>query len=131
MEPTNTKKLVVLIVDDSMLIIERMMELLNDMDNIQVVVYADNYKEGVQLLENIKPDVVLLDINLPDKSGIELLRHIHNHQEPPTVIMITNQVTDHYRKICESLGAQYFIDKSNDFDLIPETIASIKLPAAE
>jgi DNA-binding NarL/FixJ family response regulator len=127
MEKHATKKLVVLIVDDSLLIVERLIELLNDMDNIQIVIYADNYKEGLDLLKGIKPDVVLLDINLPDKSGIELLRHIHHQRVHPKVIMITNQATEYYKKICSSLGADYFFDKSNEFERIPETIASIQL----
>jgi len=127
MEKHATKKLVVLIVDDSLLIVERLLELLNEMDNIQIVIYADNYKEGLHLLKGIKPDVVLLDINLPDRSGIELLKHIHHQQEHPKVIMITNQSTEYYKKICSSLGADYFFDKSNEFERIPEALATLQL----
>src|SRR5262249_1455499 len=126
MKNSATKKLVVLIVDDSLLIIERLIELLNDMENVQIVIYADNYKEGLNLLKGIKPDIVLLDINLPDKSGIELLKDIHFLQQQPKVIMITNQATDYYKKVCAALGADYFFDKSNDFEQIPETIASMQ-----
>src|SRR4051812_10135719 len=100
MEKASTKKMVVLIVDDSLLIIERLMELLNDMAIIEIVVYAGTYAEGLQLLKGIKPDIVLLDINLPDKSGIDLLRTIHNQPQKPVVIMLTNQVNERYKKLC-------------------------------
>jgi len=119
------KKLVTLIVDDSLVIIERFIEILSDMDNVGTILHAGNYAEGCQLLEDTKPDVVLLDINLPDKSGIELLRLIHARQMDIKVIMITNQATGHYKKICAGLGADHFFDKSNEFELIPGIISGI------
>ena len=121
------KKLVVLIVDDSLVIIERFIEILNEMDNIEMVLYARNFTEGSQLLDEIQPDIALLDINLPGKSGIELLRLIQRERPDMKVIMITNQATDHYKKICASLGAQHFFDKSNEFEQIPGAISTIRL----
>ncbi|MBS1564522.1 MAG: response regulator [Bacteroidetes bacterium] len=119
------RKLVTLIVDDSWVIIERFTEILNDMDNVETVLHANNYHEGSQMLKYIKPDVVLLDINLPDKSGIELLRLIQTQHTDVKVIMITNHVTDYYKKICAGLGADHFFDKSNEFELIPGIISGI------
>ena len=70
------EKKIVLVVDDSILILERIIPLLEEVSNIQFVVHAANYNEAIALLERLMPDIVLLDINLPDKSGIELLRKI-------------------------------------------------------
>ena len=119
------KKLVTLIVDDSLVIIKRFKEILGDMDNVETVLHAHNYHEGSRLLESLKPHVVLLDINLPGKSGIELLRHIQAQQIDTRVIMITNHATEHYKKICAGLGADHFFDKSNEFELIPGIISGI------
>ena len=69
----NDKK-TVLIVDDSILVMERMIPVMEEIDNISFVVHAATYQEGLEVLSRLTPDVVLLDINLPDKSGIELLR---------------------------------------------------------
>ena len=121
------KKLVTLIIDDSLIIIERFIEILNEMDNIETVFYANNYTEGLQMLKDIKPDIALLDINLPDKSGIDLLRIIRQQGFDTKVIMITNQATDHYKKVCATLGANYFFDKSNEFEQIPAIISAIHL----
>jgi DNA-binding NarL/FixJ family response regulator len=121
------KKLVTLIIDDSLIIIERFIEILNEMDNIETVFYANNYTEGLQMLKEIKPDIALLDINLPDKSGIDLLRIIRQQGLDTKVIMITNQATDHYKKVCATLGANYFFDKSNEFEQIPAIISAIHL----
>jgi DNA-binding NarL/FixJ family response regulator len=124
---TGIKKLVVLIVDDSPLIVERFIEILNEMDNIESVAYAHNYTEGARLIDDIQPDIALLDINLPGKSGIELLRRIHQERPEMKVIMITNQATEQYRNICSSLGADYFFDKSKEFEQIPNIISNIHL----
>jgi DNA-binding NarL/FixJ family response regulator len=118
------EKKIVLIVDDSILILERMIPMLEEVNNIQFVVHAANYSEAVELLKKLSPDMVLLDINLPDKSGIELLRTIKEQYQEIKVFMITNQANDYYRDICKKLGADHFFDKSKDFNLIPELLSA-------
>jgi DNA-binding NarL/FixJ family response regulator len=66
----------------------------------------------------------LLDINLPDKSGIELLRKIKEDYKKTKVFMITNQANDYYKDMCKKLGADNFFDKSIDFNLIPDLISA-------
>jgi DNA-binding NarL/FixJ family response regulator len=77
------------------------------------------------MLTESRPDIVLLDIHLPVKSGIELLQYIRINHPATIVIMLTNESGDYYRKICKKLGAAYFIDKSREFELIPDILASI------
>lgn len=114
----------VLIVDDSLLIMERMISILEEIGHISFVVHAGSYREAVEVLNTLNPDMVLLDINLPDKSGIELLRVIRERQMEVTILMITNHADDHYREICKKLGAGHFLDKSADIDLIPGVLAT-------
>ncbi len=121
------KKLIVLIVEDSPLIAERFAEVLNEMDSVDQIFYARNYAEGKKLLDEIKPDIALLDINLPGKNGIDMLRLIRQQRPEMNVIMITNQVTDHYKRICAALGAQHFFYKSNEFEQVPEIISHFQL----
>jgi DNA-binding NarL/FixJ family response regulator len=120
------EKRTVLIVDDSILILERMIPLLAEIENISFVVHAASYKEAFEVLSRLTPDMVLLDINLPDKSGIELLRVIKERQMDVAVLMISNNAGSYYRDICKKLGAQYFLDKSTDIDLIPTVLANAR-----
>ncbi|MBC7904637.1 MAG: response regulator [Gemmatimonadaceae bacterium] len=120
-----TEKLEVLIVDDSAVIADRLKDLLSEMPNIQSIQIASNYEEAELEMIEKRPDIILLDINLPDKSGIDLLRMINTKKWPVKVIMITNQVNDYYKSLCKSLGATFFFDKSNEFDCIPEAISKI------
>ena len=119
------KKLVILIVDDNMNFIDRMINLLEDITGIDHISTASNYDEARRLLVTEDPDVVLLDINLPGKNGIELLKLIRQNNKECEVIMITNHADDYYRQQCQDLGARHFLDKSNDFGLVPGIVKEL------
>lgn len=119
----NDKK-TVLIVDDSILILERMIPIMEEIENISFVIHAASYQEGVEVLSRLTPDMVLLDINLPDKSGIELLRLIGERHLKTAVLMISNNADIYYRNICKKLGASHFLDKSTDIDLLPSVLSA-------
>jgi DNA-binding NarL/FixJ family response regulator len=112
----------VLIVDDNLGFSDRMAEILEGLDEIGYISIAANYEEGHRLFFEQRPGLVLLDINLPGKNGIQLLKDIHLSEWDCKVIMITNHTSDHYREQCSALGAKYFLDKSNDFGLVPGII---------
>jgi DNA-binding NarL/FixJ family response regulator len=116
---------VVLVVEDSLLIIERILRILNEADNIKMVIHAANYAESQKMINEIEADIILLDLNLPDKSGIELLKEIKTSHPQIKVIVLTNHANDNYREICTYMGADHFFDKSSDFDKIPGTISAM------
>jgi len=116
------RKLIVLIVDDNINFIERMISMLDDLDNIGYINVANNYDEAQKSITEERPDLVLLDINLPGKNGIELLRKIKKNEWQCQVIMITNHADTYYKEICTELGASHFLDKSIDFGLVPDII---------
>jgi len=118
-------KKTILIVDDSPLIVRRLIDMLSELPNLEWIKNAGNYADGIELVQRHNPGILLLDINLPDKSGIELLRICKENNPATKVIMITNQANEQYRKLCLKLGADYFIDKSKEFEQIADTIADI------
>ena len=115
----------ILIVDDSILIIERITEILKDLGPELPVERAHSYSEALTMLGRYTPDIVILDINLPDINGIELLRYLKKHHPPTTVIMFTNRGNEYYRDLCKRTGADFFVDKSKGFDELPVIISSI------
>jgi DNA-binding NarL/FixJ family response regulator len=118
-------RLIVLVVEDSLMIIERIFSLLEESDNIKLVVHAANYAESIKMVNEVNADVVLLDINLPDKSGIELLQEIKSSHPDMKVVMLTNHASQNYKEICMHMGADYFLDKSIDFEKIPDVIRTL------
>lgn len=96
--------------------------MLQNSQNVEFVVHAGSFKEALSVLDELRPDCILLDIHLPDQSGIELLQLIREKYNQIPVFMMTNMATEHYRTICKRMGANRFFDKSMDFDRIPEAL---------
>lgn len=116
---------VLLIVDDNLNFADRMIGLLDDVPGISAIHLAADYEEAKRLFLTVHPCVILLDINLPGRNGIEILTFIKQANIECEVIMITNHVDDYYRQQCLDLGAKHFLDKSNDFALVPGIISEI------
>jgi CheY-like chemotaxis protein len=116
------EKLLVLIVDDNSRFVDRIVSMLENLNNIGYINVASDYNQAINYLEQERPDLILLDINLPGKSGIELLRQIKKTGNSCQVIMISNHAEDYYRQQCFKLGARYFLDKTNEFGKVPDII---------
>jgi DNA-binding NarL/FixJ family response regulator len=114
----------ILVVDDYELIVDRLRALLEELEEVETVLTARSYAESVAVLETRVPDIALLDIHLPDGNGIDLLGFIKSRYPRVGVIMISNQVNPTYRVLCREKGADFVIDKSNDYEMIPNLIAS-------
>jgi two-component system chemotaxis response regulator CheY len=114
-----------LIVDDNKKYTDRLINLLEEAGSIKTIIVANDYTEAVKLIAKEKPTIVLLDINMPGKSGIEVLRYIKGEGWFCKVIMVSNHSNDSYRKLCLEAGADYFLDKSCDFGTIPSLIEEI------
>lgn len=112
-----------LLVDDSVLILSRVKALLEDIPGIASILEAHSYQEAVAVLDSCRPDLLLLDIHLPGRNGIELLRHVRAYYPSVVVIMLTNESSPFYRSLCLRLGVAWFIDKSTEFDEIPSIVA--------
>jgi len=118
------EKKVVLLVDDSILILERMIPLLQDIPEIELVVHAGSYKEAMNVLECLQPDVILLDIHLPDKSGVHLLEFVRARYSQIIVFMMSSDAGDEYREACAKLGAHRFFDKATEFEYLTQAVSA-------
>jgi len=105
----------VLIIDDSEIIRERLSNLLGEIDNVEIVGGAACAAEGLDMINSYNPDFIILDISLPDLSGIEVLKVIKKNHPHSCVVMLTNYPYLPYRTRCMAFGADYFFDKSVEF----------------
>jgi DNA-binding NarL/FixJ family response regulator len=116
--PTRDKR--VLVVDDSTVIRERLNGILEDLAGVTVVGEAEDGREALTMVENLRPDVVILDIRMSGGSGIEALERIKSLEPAPVVAILTNYPYSQYRDRCAALGADFFFDKSTEFARIAE-----------
>ncbi len=112
----------VLIVDDSAPIRQRLITLLTESPQIRIVGEAADSREALDSMARVQPDTVILDIRMPGRSGIELLKQIKTRYPEMKVIMLTNFDYSTYRRQCRLLGADHFLNKTLDFEKILDTI---------
>ena len=112
----------ILIVDDSKEVRQRLMSLLADYPKIRIVGEAGSGKEAMEVLNEQKPDAVILDIRLPGRSGIQLLKDIKAAHPEITVIMLTNYDFEQYRKQCTQFGADHFFNKTLEFEKVVDVL---------
>lgn len=115
-------------VDDSLLIVGKIMEVVNEEEGVEFVGNAAAIPSALDLLRATRPDILILDISLGDaerKTGVDLLVMIRNVYPSMKILMLTNRVGDRYRRQCFDNGADYFFDKSNDFESVAEVLRQI------
>lgn len=118
------KGLKILIVEDSLLIVKRLWSLLSDMEGVATLAHAKDGNEAILLAMQLNPDVIILDIKIPGKSGVEVLPELKS-KSYAKVIMLTNYSDAYYKDLCLKLGAEYFLDKSNEFEKINDILLNI------
>lgn len=115
----SNRKTRVFIADDSLIVRERLVTMLDELAEIEIVGQAENVAEAIKTIRKVKPDVVILDIRMPGGSGIDVLRNIKQGEATPMVIILTNYPYLGYRQKCLRAGADFFLDKSTEFEQIP------------
>ena len=113
----------VFLVEDSALIRERLLQLLDAMPAVNVIGYAETPSEALEQIRIRQPDVVVLDIKLKGGSGIKVLREVKRHMPAIVVVMLTNYTSPQFRIQCIQAGADYFLDKTNEFQNIASILA--------
>ncbi|MDP3149932.1 MAG: response regulator transcription factor [Ignavibacteria bacterium] len=106
----------ILIIDDSVSIRKEIRKILKSVGGIKVVGEAAEPVEALKLYEAHKPDIIILDIDLKDGNGIDVLAQIRSSEKKVIIIMFTNYFNAAFQKASERLGANYFLDKTNDVD---------------
>jgi DNA-binding NarL/FixJ family response regulator len=124
--PRSNSKIKVFIVDDSLIVREHLVTMLDELAGIEIVGQAENVAEAISGIRILQPDVVILDIRMPDGNGIDVLRHVKQDEVGPMVIVLTNYPYSGYRQKCLQAGADFFLDKSTEFDQIPELFERFK-----
>ncbi len=115
----------ILIADDRKMVREAITSLLNSQIGMSVVAEAADGRTAVQLARELQPDIVIMDITMPNLNGIEAARQIL-HEPSNTKVVLLSEQSDH-RCVCEALraGASGFVSKRCGFDELITAIHNV------
>jgi CheY-like chemotaxis protein len=112
----------ILVVDDSPAVRSRLVAMLGEIPGVHVE-EAGHADEAVARVRTRTIDVVVLDLHMPGRNGLEALVEIKRLPRPPVVIVWTAHPTEHSRRRCIRHGADLFLDKSADFPVLHQLLA--------
>ena len=112
----------VMIVDDHELIREGISKILDMENDIDIEFKAKSGIEALEVLKDVKPDVILLDINMNELNGIETLKKIKSSGSKTKIIMLTVYDDVEYISQSVNLGANGYVLKDSDSDTLIKTI---------
>ncbi len=121
----SSKNITVIIVDDHALMREGLMKILELDDNIDVISEAGNGEEGMEKILEYRPDIVLLDINMPKMNGIEVLRRAKDLGLESKIIMLTIHDDREYLQETIKIGANGYVLKDSDADSLIKAIKDV------
>ena len=115
----------VMLVDDHALIREGIKQLLEFDGSIDVIEQASDGAECLEKLQHVQPDILLLDINMPNVNGIEVLEEIKKKNIPVKVLMLTVHSEVEYLVQAVDIGANGYILKDSGSEELKKAIQSV------
>ena len=110
----------ILVVDDHISVRKELRKVLNRNPKIEVVGEASGGKEALDLSKRLDPDVMLLDVEMPDMNGLELAGEIRKISPSVKIILLT--AYSHYKADLSSWAADAYVVKSSDFSILKQEI---------
>jgi DNA-binding NarL/FixJ family response regulator len=115
----------VFLVEDSAPLCERLIEIIEAEGEHTVIGQAANYDDAVRGITATRPDVGIFDIKLERGNGIDALAEAKRRMPDLIGIVMSNYATPQHVKASSDAGAQFFLDKSADFERINEILSSL------
>ncbi|MFN4764609.1 response regulator transcription factor [Gillisia sp. Q332] len=112
--------------DDSEIVTSYFNYIFKDMVKLKWIGHAYSIREAKALIKSERPDVVIIDIELKEENGFDLLKFIKRAYPGVAVFMLCNTTDFNYARKSELLGAHYFIDKSFEFYNIPNFLMALQ-----
>lgn len=103
---------------------ERLLDLLALIPGARPVGHAGRAADAIAAIQAAQPDIVVLDIQLEEGSGFDVMRAVRGSLPQVRFYVLTNFANDAYRRKAESLGARGFFDKSHDIARLREALSA-------
>jgi DNA-binding NarL/FixJ family response regulator len=123
--PSRRVQMKVFIADDSRAVVKRLADLLEEVPGADLVGQAGDVAETVRGVQKSRPDVLILDLQMPGGTGLDVLRAIRVDHPHLCVLICTNYPYPQVRVECFAAGANFFLDKSAEFEKIPAILREL------
>jgi DNA-binding NarL/FixJ family response regulator len=110
----------VLIVDNADLVKTEYINLLGNLPIVKNIHAVTSYEEAVLAIQDRKPHIVFADVDLPGRSGLELLHTIKIIDRNIKVVMVSSALSTYYKDLCYFLKAEDLLHRMKDFEVIPD-----------
>jgi len=117
----------VLIVDDCAALRSRLVHLFAEFKQLQVVGEAEDGRSALEAIGTLEPNLVTLDINMPELTGLDVLRGLKGKARKPQVIVLAVLIDRHDRELCLELGASHVFDKVLELEGFLQTVRSLAM----
>jgi DNA-binding NarL/FixJ family response regulator len=118
------RKLRVFVVDDSPVMIQAIRRVVEAMPQLELVGTSDSAIEAMDVIDRIHPQVVLMDIRMPNMNGLEATRRLC-HDHPDIRVIIVTGMDSEVRRLCELAGASGFVCKPRLHQDLPSEVARL------
>jgi DNA-binding NarL/FixJ family response regulator len=112
------KTLKIVAVDDSPLIRDHLKRAFAPIKECVLVGMAADGDEALSMVHSLDPDILVLDISMPHRNGIQVLKEIREEDPEMVIIMFTADPSVQLREVCLEAGANYYLDKSQLQELL-------------
>jgi DNA-binding NarL/FixJ family response regulator len=112
----------ILLVDDTPLVLKTVQQLLARESGIEVVGTATNGTDAIDLARRLKPDMVILDLNMPGLNGVDTAREIKQKPDAPRVAVFSFEDSVEWRKAAEETGVDAWCDKRGSVTDLVNTV---------
>ncbi len=120
----NLNKIKLYIADTHAILRDGIKSLFEEYSNYAIVGESDNGLEAMEEIESIKPDILILEISLPEMSGIEIARQLKRYRPEIKIIILTSTENDIFLQELLEISIDGFVVKNNSFDDLLRAVRS-------
>src|SRR5574341_734663 len=121
----DSKPIRVLLADDHQVVRRGIRDFLAESGDIEVVAEAENGDDAIRLIDQRHPDVAVLDIQMPGRSGIDVVRWVRDHNLPVGTLILTAYDDDPYLIAALEAGTTGYVMKTADADEIVRAVRAV------
>lgn len=115
----------IVIADDHSAVRRSLQMLITEEPNFELVGEATDGLEAIRAVHALSPDLLLMDIKMPQMNGLEVLQYLRNEKNPAAIILLSNHYEPLYVEAAMRLGANGFVAKASGLEILMEAIQTV------